>query len=360
MVVQKKIFIPDIQPGTRINELFLLVEGRQGQARNGPYWQVRLQDARGTLEGKIWSPISQAYPELPVGEVVRVQGNTDLFRDQLQLRIEQLEILQIAKDEVDWELFLPRSARKPEDMLLELEELCARELQHAPWRKFCRKVLRDPDIRTRLLLAPGAKSMHHAYIGGLLEHTLAVCRLTLAISAQYPEIDREVLLVGAVFHDLGKAWELSAGVQRDYTDPGRLLGHILQGVAVLEPFLAKSNELTPGLQLHFKHLLVSHHGEYEYGSPRRPKTTEALILHYADNLDAKVNMTSQLVEALPEETSWTPYQRSMERQFFRPERTPKTDSRRPATTTRAERPAMRNFLDDLHPPEVQPSTKNNE
>ena len=349
MVVQKKMFIPDIQAGTRVDEVFVLVESRQGQARNGPYWQLRLQDARGTLDGKIWSPTSQSYPELPVGELVRVQGSTELFRDQLQIRVESLETVQVAPDQVDWSLFLPRSVREPEDMLLELEELCNKGLRHAPWRNFCRRVLRAPEIRTRLLLAPGAKSMHHAYIGGLLEHTLSVCRLSMAISDQYPDVDREILLVGAVFHDLGKAWELGAGVQREYTDPGRLLGHILLGLEVLEPFLAKSDDLSAGLKLHLKHLLVSHHGEYEYGSPKRPKTSEALILHYADNLDAKVNMTAVLLEALPEEISWTPYQRSMERQFFRPERTPKAEVKRPTATSRTERPGVGSFLDQLRP-----------
>ena len=349
MAVQKKMFIPDIQPGTRIDELFVLVEARQGQARNGPYWQVRLQDARGAVDGKIWSPVSQNYPELPVGQVVRVQGGADLFRDQLQVRIESLEILQVAADQIDWGLFLPRSVREPEEMLLELEELCKRELHHAPWRKFCRKVLLHPEIRSRLLLAPGAKSMHHAYIGGLLEHTLSVCRLSLAISDQYPEVDREVLLVGAVFHDLGKAWELDAGVQREYTDPGRLLGHILLGLDVLEPFLSKIDDLSPGLKMHLKHLLASHHGTYEYGSPSLPKTSEALILHYADNLDAKVNMTSVLVDALPEDAVWTPYQRSMERQFYRPERTPKPEAKRPVTAGKTERPGVRSFLHELQP-----------
>ena len=189
--------------------------------------------------------------------------------------------------------------------------------------------------------------MHHAYIGGLLEHTLSVCRLCMVISELYPQVDREILLVGAIFHDLGKAWELNAGIQRDYTDPGRLLGHILLGVEILEPFLVKT-ELPPGLKLHLKHLLISHHGEYAYGSPRRPKTVEALILHYADNLDAKVNMTSLLVDALPEGDSWTPYQRSLERQMFRPERTPRPDIKRTSASTRAERPGVLNFLDQLH------------
>lgn len=322
MVVQKKLYVSDFQMGNRVDETFVLTEARQCQAKNGPYWQVRLQDARGELDGKIWSPVSRDYQELPVGVLVRVKGTMDQFRDQLQLRIDKLDILEVAPHEVDWALFAPRSRREPEALLQDIETLCRGEIRHDAWRAFCQSVLSDTEVRARLLHAPGAKSMHHAYIGGLLEHTLSVCRLCLAISAQYPRVDRDILLVAAVFHDLGKAWELGAGLQRDYTDPGRLLGHILLGLEILEPYLQAAPDISPGLKLHFKHLLASHHGEYAYGSPKLPQTPEAIILHYVDNLDAKVNMVSLLVDAIPENESWSPYQRSMERQFFRAETSP--------------------------------------
>lgn len=347
--LNKKSFVKDLVPGQRVEEVFVLAEARQQQAKNGPFWMLRLQDAQGVVEAKIWSPASQQYKEFPSGVLIHVRGMVGSFRDQIQITVEQAEVLEIDEADVDWALFLPRSSRDPALILQDIEELCSRELRHGPWRKFCLKVLRDEALRRRLLTAPAAKSMHHAYVGGLLEHTLAVCRLCLSICDLYPALDREILLAGAVFHDLGKAWELTAGVAREYTDEGRLLGHIHLGLEVLAPFLAKVSELSPGLILHFKHLLLSHHGEYAFGSPKRPKTLEALTLHYADNLDAKMNTVGRLLEDLPEQESWTAYQRSMERQLFRPEQTPKPEHKPGPGPARGCRSGVVSFLGDLDP-----------
>lgn len=348
MSVQKKTFVKDLVSGQRVDEIFVLAEARQQEARNGLFWTLRLQDAQGVVEAKIWYPNSQQYEKFSPGELVRVRGQAGSFRDQLQITVDQVDVLDATDEAVDWSLFLPRSSRDPAEMLQELEELCAQNLHHVPWRKFCLMVLRDETIRSRMLMAPAAKSMHHAYIGGLVEHTLAVCRLCLAIADRYPALDREILLVGGVFHDLGKAWELSAGIHRDYTDQGRLLGHIQLGLEILEPFLAGAPDLPPELKMHFKHLLISHHGEYAFGSPKRPKTLEAFALHYADNLDAKMNTVTRLVEGLSEQESWTPYQRSMERQLFRPVHTPNTELNKPASgRAKSQRAGMVSFLEDM-------------
>lgn len=345
MNLNKKTFVKDLCPGQKLEEIFVLAEARQMQARNGPYWQLRLQDSQGVVEAKIWSPASQQYSEFTPGVLVRVHGQVVSFRDQTQIIVERLDVVDLPEEEVDWSLFLPRSSREPAMILGDIEDLCKRELRHDPWRKLCLKVLRDEIIHVRLLTAPGAKSMHHAYIGGLLEHTLAVCRLCMAICELYPSLDREVLLAGAVFHDLGKAWELTSGIQRDYTDEGRLLGHIQLGLEILGPFLEKAKDLVPELKLHFKHLLISHHGEHEFGSPKRPMTPEALVLHYADNLDAKMNTVTQLLESIPEQESWTPYQRSMERQFFRALQTPKPETKGASSQGKLQLPGVVNFLE---------------
>jgi len=345
--LQKKIFVQDLVPGQRIEEVFVLAEARQQQARNGPYWLLRLQDSQGIVEAKIWSPVSQQYAELPPGELVRVQGQVGSFRDQVQITVDRLDLVGLPDSEVDWSLFLPRSSRDPALLLEDVEKLCKQELRHEPWRKFCLHALRDDAIRDRLLTAPGAKTMHHAYIGGLLEHTLAVCRLCMTICDLYPRLDREILLAGAIFHDLGKAWELSSGIQRDYTDAGRLLGHIHLGLEVLGPFLERAKDLSAELKLHFKHLLLSHHGEHAFGSPKRPKTLEALVLHYADNLDAKMNIVEQLLEGIAEQESWTPYHRGMERQFFRAVATPRPEVRPAPGQPKGQSLGPLNFLDDL-------------
>ncbi len=327
--MSKGQYVRDLTAGQAVADVFLTAEAKLGQAKNGPYWSLVLQDVTGKIEAKLWSPHSQAYPDLQAGRFYFVEGVAGTYRDQVQLNLERLEELPPQPDgrpSVDLADFVPRSVREPAAMLEDLEAMCRLHLRHAPWRTFALKVLGDEAIRGRLLQATGAKVMHHAYVGGLLEHTLSVAQLGMMVCNQYPQLDREVLLVAAVFHDLGKAWELSAGLNLDYTDSGRLLGHIMIGLEVLEPFLRKSR-LDEELILHFKHIILSHHGEYEYGSPRRPKTAEAMALHYLDNLDAKMNQVATLFVGLgsdPEDQTplWSPYQRSLERYLYRPRQTP--------------------------------------
>ncbi|WP_243438537.1 3'-5' exoribonuclease YhaM family protein [Fundidesulfovibrio soli] len=338
---EKRIFVRDLAVGAQVNECFLLAQASKGQARNGPFWSLKLQDATGTIEAKLWSPAAGAFEDIAAGQFVLASGVVNTFRDQPQLNLDGLELLGSSPEGVDHGLFLPQSAEKPESLLTALEELLAANIGHAPWRRFCRKVLADPEIREKLLAAPGAKAMHHAYRGGLLEHTLSVCKVTLALCQLYPALDRDTLLASAAFHDLGKAWELTAGLTRDYTDEGQMLGHIMLGMSVLEPFLRKAKDLEPGLVLHFRHMLVSHHGELEYGSPRAPMTPEAMILHFADNIDAKVQQFSQVVDD-PEKTGVVGYVRGLDRYVFNPLRVrPETP---PAKKTQEKGPAQCSLL----------------
>ena len=329
MIIEKKQFVKDLVPGLQVTDTFVLLDAKQGQARNGPFWTLQLQDATGKIEAKIWSPQSQSYPSLDSGQLVRVEGMVTQFREQHQINVNQIaELGDLNQEGADASQFIPSSKEKPELLLLRLEELCRKHIFWPPWRKLVLKVLAAPDIRPRLLNATGGKAIHHAYVGGLLEHTLSVTELCLKYCEHYEELDQDVLLTAAVCHDLGKAWELTGGVSCDYTDEGRLLGHIHLGLEVLEPFLRKSG-LEPELILHFKHIILSHHGEYEYGSPKRPKTAEAFCLHFADNMDAKMNQIHSLFggdeEDGPEEDdspAWSPYQRSLERYIYRPRHTP--------------------------------------
>ncbi|HWR04073.1 MAG TPA: HD domain-containing protein [Humidesulfovibrio sp.] len=320
-MIAKAVYIRDISPGQTIQDYFLLAEARTGTSRNGPYWSLMLQDATGQMEAKIWSPLSLAHPGLSAGQLVQVRAQAANYRDKCQLTIDQLTEVDVA--EADLAEFLPPSPVDPEALLAQVEELCRRELTHKPWRGLMKKILADPEVRGRLLPATGAKAVHHAYAGGLLEHTLAVARTCLALADLYPHLDRQILLVAALLHDLGKAWELTSGLSHEYTDEGRLLGHIQLGLTRIEPFLAKAKDLDEGLALHLRHLIISHHGEYEFGAPKRPKTPEAFILHFADNIDAKMNtMAGAYAELEGTDQGWTPFQRYLDRYLYRAPHTP--------------------------------------
>ncbi len=318
-MINKTLYVSELKEGQNIEDIFVLVEAKYAQSKNGPFWDLKLQDRTGLIEAKIWYPQSNDYPELFSEKLVLVQAQVRSFRERLQLVVKYLKILDDKQFDLDWSLFIPCSARPPEELLMELEDLCKKELTYAPWKRFCKHVLKDPEIRQKLLYAPAAKSIHHAYMGGLLEHTLDVAKACLSISSIYPQLDREILLVAAVFHDIGKAWELECGVSRKYTDEGRLLGHIILGIQILEPFLQKAKDLDQRLILHLKHLILSHHGEYDFGSPKRPKTSEALVLHFIDNMDAKINNATQALSEIEEGVEhWTSYLYSLERQLYRP------------------------------------------
>ncbi|MFW5733806.1 MAG: 3'-5' exoribonuclease YhaM family protein [Oceanidesulfovibrio sp.] len=348
----KRQFVRDLQSGDAVHDVFAIASARSGTAKNGPFWTLQLMDATGTVEAKIWSPLSQQYPSIEPCRLVLVEARASMFRDSVQLSLDRLAYVAVVSGEgdeiqdlpvgdialrVDYSEYMPSAPQKPEDMMHKLEELCRQNLHYPPWRKFMKKILGDDEIRHRLLYAPGAKAMHHAYLGGLLEHTLDVCGLCMKFADQYPHLDRETLFAAAVLHDLGKAWELTGGLANDYTDAGRLMGHIQIGLEKIAPFLQESG-LPDHLVLHLKHIILSHHGEYEYGSPKRPKTAEAFALHFADNMDAKMNQVANALAPLeeaaqpcnsgePEDvTGWSTFQRGLDRFLFKPRPTPGSSS----------------------------------
>lgn len=330
--------IRELTANGEADSIFLLGNASLQQSRNGPYWRLELRDASGAMEAKIWSPLSSSFHDLAAGQLVRVRGRVGLFRDQPQLTVDEMSVL--TEEEVarlDLSAFMPASPRPVPDMLDELEHMVAREFTHAPWRAFVRSVLDDERVRHRLPVAPAAKSVHHAYVGGLLEHMLSVAGLCLRMADHYPELDRQLLCAAGLLHDIGKLEEMSGGMVNDYTDAGRFLGHITQGLLMMEPHLAASG-LEPELALHFRHLIASHHGELEFGSPRQPATAEAFVLHYADNIDAKIAQWRGLFPprstagTAPEENmaaglEWSPWQNLLGRALCRVPGTPSGPSR---------------------------------
>ena len=327
MTNEKKL-CDDFSEDQPVSNIYVISQAQLKTTKSGaPYWNLALVRGGETVTGRIWQPKSREFSDgdLRPEEFVRVRGKVEEFNGQKQLNITELEVIDDpVKQGVDMKDFLPSSKVPPEEILREMEELLDVELTFKPWLSLCRSVLRNEGIRSALLSAPGAKTIHHAYAGGLLEHTLAIMRICKALSELYPQIDKEILLVGALCHDLGKAFELSHGVSREYTDAGRLMGHIQIGLEVLEPFLRKAKDLPEALALHLKHVIVAHHGELAFGSPCVPQTMEAFILHYADNLDSKINTVQGALTTSEgqEVQGWSEYHRTLGRYLFQPARTP--------------------------------------
>ena len=269
-ILEKRLFVESLTPGMEVADLFLIAVAQQAQAKNGPYWRLEFRDAHGSISGKIWSPQSQNYPEISPG-IALVTGRVTSYRDQPEIAVDSIRPLTAEESAgLDLSLFMPAAARSPHDMLKDLGRLAVGALSHDPWKRFVAAVLADPEIAQGLPTAPAAKAMHHAYVGGLLEHTLSVCGLCMRLCDNYPALDRQTLFAGALCHDLGKIWELSPGLVADYTTQGRLIGHMSIALERLAPLMREAG-LEPEYADHLRHLILSHHGTREFGpNPPNP------------------------------------------------------------------------------------------
>lgn len=323
ITMEKGNLVRDILPDMDIAGIFIIVNPALLPSRNGVYWRFSLADATGSVEGKIWPPKSLEYPEMPGGRPALAKGRSLQYRDQLQIRVEQLRYLtEEEAQEIDPVNFLPVSKRDIDSMMRELRDLAQKEFQHPAWRRLFLSVFADPDIERCFRTSPAARNIHHAWIGGLLEHTLSVATLCMSLADTYPELDRQTLLAGAIFHDLGKIREFSSEFAIEYTDEGQLAGHGYLGLEILLPHFRKSG-LEPYLAEHLKHLILSHHGLPEYGAAKLPHTREAFILHFADNIDARMTQCKGIFENEKiSQGEWSSWQKSLDRKVFNSRRTP--------------------------------------
>jgi 3'-5' exoribonuclease len=309
----------DLRERKSVHEVYLVTHKAMPLSKNGkPYLSLTLTDRTGSLDARVWDNVSQVSGRFEDADFVRVKGTTVLYQDRLQLHVQTLE--RVDESTVSHTDFLPRSETPPEALWSELTALL-RTVENPHLLALLDRVLDDGDFVEAYQRVPAGKSIHHARLGGMLEHSLSVCRLVDAIcqvyANSYPELlDRDLLLIAAFLHDAGKIRELSTVRKIEYTDAGRLVGHIVLGLELVSAHLDRLEDFPEDLALHLRHLLLSHHGELDHGSPKRPKTAEAWILHMVDLLDCRVEQTAELVARLPS-GGWTPYQKLHDRYFWR-------------------------------------------
>jgi len=311
----KKYFITELQEGQQVRDIFLVARKTLAETKAGkPYLALTLMDRTGEIEARVWDNAADFDGHATVGNYVLVQGTAKSFRDQLQLGIVFLE--QVAAQSVRPADFMPASRRPVAEMQAELQEYITSVID-AGLQGLLAEIFSGETL-AQFSTAPAAKRMHHAYLGGLLEHTLSVSGLAVRIADHYPGLDRDMLLTGALLHDLAKITEFSfAAPPFDYTDPGRLLGHLVLGVDMVRRAAVGIEGLTPERLDQICHLILSHHGRHEFGAPVLPMTQEALLLHHLDDMDAKMNYTDQLREKVTEPGyHWSEYQRPLERFLY--------------------------------------------
>ena len=314
----ERIFINQFKRGQSVEGLFLAKEKTVGKTKTGnPYLSLRLADRTGEIEGRVWDKASDFGSLFEKDDVIKVHGEVDEFQGVLQLRV--LRLRKAAAGEFEATDFLPQTAHDVDSMLSEIKGIAA-SLRNPHLRALLDSFLADEEFVKKFKTAPAAKAMHHVYIGGLLEHTLSVLRLIRLVAPQYKAIDLDLILAGGFLHDIGKVDELAYERAFDYTDRGRLLGHITLTVEKIGKKIQSLPDFPETLSLLLKHLILSHHGEYVFGSPKRPKTLEALLLHHLDDLDAKINGFMAWIEKEKESPSrWTSYHKLFDRFILKPE-----------------------------------------
>ncbi|MBU1450340.1 MAG: HD domain-containing protein [Proteobacteria bacterium] len=305
--------LASLQPGQELDGSYLLLRSSLGTTKNGkPYGTLRLGDRTGELEGRLWDQAEELLAPLAPGMVVRATGRVDSYQGRTQAVLQSLEADPLAEAAA----FLPASPVP----LAELKDGLAQALSWVS-QPDLKQVLQaffveDREFAAAFERAPAAKGAHHAYVHGLLEHTVSTARSAKALAGLYPgDLEPQVLIAGALLHDIGKVKELTLGPPIGYTDQGRLEGHLVLGLRMLEDKLAGIKDFPANLAEHLRHMIISHHGAYEFGSPRKPKTAEALVLNFIDDLDAKMAMAAAARRSAGP-GHWSEYHRLLERFLY--------------------------------------------
>jgi len=311
-----KIFVSNIKDRDQVNTVFLVKEKIMAMAKNGkPYMTLHLMDKSGEIEGRIWDNVDVIAAQFAKDDFVAIRSKASVYLAKMQLIISDLA--KVADSDVRLADFLPEADRDVEEMIAELRTLLA-SCTDDNLSRLLSAFFNDPSFMALYKIAPAAKGMHHVYLGGLMEHSLAVAKLTENIAQLYPGVNRDLLIAGALLHDVGKIREMSYLRSFDYTDEGKLLGHISIGVEMIQEKIAAIAGFPPELGMLLKHMILSHHGQYEFGSPKRPKTLEATILNYLDDLDSKINGIRTHIRKEPaNQNRWTAYHRLYDRYFYK-------------------------------------------
>ena len=308
-----RTMVKQLEPGHKVTGFFVCASKIVKVDRNGNrYMDLRLSDASGVIGGKMWDVNDSDIGRCEAHDVVKVQATvTSGFRGQPELKVERLRSA-APEDEFDLADLLPASPRDVTEMEAELAAI--RGTIANPYLAGLLDEIFTDEMYRAFCEAPAAKGFHHNYIHGLLEHTVSVCRVADAIAGQYPDLNRDLLVTAAILHDIGKTVEFSYTTAIDYSDSGRLLGHIVLGEKIVADAIGRLVDFPGELMLQLLHLIISHHGEKEYGSPVRPKTPEAFILNHADDIDAKANVFER--KRAESDEAWSEFNRPLDRFLY--------------------------------------------
>jgi 3'-5' exoribonuclease len=322
-VPMPKLFVSDIQPQMQVEETFRIADRQLRANRQGNlYLLLQLQDRTGIISGMKWNADEKLVERFPKGAYVRVQGASQLHNGVLQLIVNQVSL--VDESTVDAEDF-DAGNRVDVDMLWSRFSELVLSIQDTTLASISASFLKDASVQRLMKLAPAGIKAHHAYPGGLLEHVVSLMELADRISHHYPYLNRDLMLAGAMLHDIGKLEELLFDGELTYSDSGQLLGHLVQGIQMLDRKVQELREagiaIDASTLLRLQHIIVSHHGCLEHGSPKIPMTLEAIAFHYLDEMDAKLNAAMAMISSDRTKDPWTPFNPTLGRKILKPKPT---------------------------------------
>ncbi len=305
----------NLRPGTDLDEVFAVRRKEVRQRRGGgPYLALTIGDRTGEVAALVWDNVDRLTKLCEPGKVVRIRGQVQSYNQRLQVVIRNAESL--PTEEVDEALFV-RSSELDPDLLWQKVMTLVEEVSDPHLKQLLFRIFSDEGLAERFRVAPAARSMHHAFRSGLLEHTVSMTSVAKTLARSY-RLHEDMVVAGALLHDLGKIWELEIDSSISYTDDGRLIGHLSMEVLFVDKVISELPEFPAEHRRQLLHILLAHHGEYEYGSPRRPKTPEALLVHMVDNLDSKMaGMLEAIGPGGGDEDAWSDFSRILGRHIYR-------------------------------------------
>ena len=312
-------FINEINPGEAIDDIYIVKDPiLRSTTRGDLYIAMFLQDRTGQVNGRMWQATETIYKALPKPGFVHIQGRSELYQNNLQVIINNVSVVDTSNVSIDD--FLAQTDKDTKQMFEDIKKIVS-QVKNPQLKALVETFLADTELMDKFCNAPGGMKLHHGYIGGLLEHTHNMLQVAVAILPLYPDIQADLVLAGIFLHDIGKTEELSYDMAFSYTDSGQLIGHISKSLVMInqkaDALRTKGTQIDQTVLDAIGHIILSHHGQYEFGSPKLPATAEAFMVYYIDDLDAKMNQVTTLIENDMSDSNWTGWNNSLQTKLYK-------------------------------------------
>jgi len=312
-------FISEINPGETIDDVYMVTDPiLRSTTRGDLYIAMYLSDRTGRLNGRMWQASEAVYNSLPKPGFVHIQGRSELYANNLQIVVNNVSVVDAGK--VNLDDFLARTDKDTGRMFEEVKKIIG-QIKNSQLKTLVGQFLADTDLMEKFCKAPAAMKLHHNFLGGLLEHTHSMLRVAVAILPLYPQVQPDLVLAAIFLHDIGKTEELTYDIAFSYTDSGQLLGHIAQTLLMInkkaDVLAAKGTPIDKSILDALGHIILSHHGQYEFGSPKLPATPEAFMVYYIDDLDAKINQVTAAIDSETGDSNWTGWKNALQTKLYK-------------------------------------------